>query len=325
MGAEVHLRDPDDLAAFRDAVSALAPDEKIVFQTAGFIRDKAIRATEPAAIVLAIFAGVAALLGLLIVGQAISRRFQLDARDNRTFAALGSTDRQRFGANMIRLMVATAAGTGLAVVLGFLTSAFTPVGPASFAEPDPGFQFNASILIGGSMLLFAAIVVVGALPAWHGSHVVRPGHSPDGSRVAGWLAARGGSVSTTTGVRFGLEPGRGSTAVPTRATIIGATTAITVAAATIVFASSLDRVTNDGRFYGSNFDAFLDFEGDVPSDDAMMRGPSRSCPTTRRSCRPARCASASWFSTGSRTRRFRSPAGRERWNRRSPPGERRGA
>ena len=269
-GAVVRLSEPADLDAFRDAVSALAPDEKIVFQTMGVSRDKAIRATQPAAIALAMFAGVAALLGLLIVGQAISRRFQLDARDNRTFAALGSTDRQRFGAGMIRLVLAATVGTALAVVLGFVTSVFTPVGPASFADPDPGIQFNASVLIGGFAVLLSVIVLVGTLPAWHGAQLTAAESTPTGSRVAGWLSSKGASVSTTTGVRFGLEPGRGSTAVPTRATIIGAATAITVAAATIVFASSLDRVAHDGRFYGSNFDAFLDFEGDVSSDDSMM-------------------------------------------------------
>jgi hypothetical protein len=67
----------------------------------------------------------------------------------------------------------------------------------------------------------------------------------------------------TTGVRFGLESGRGATAVPTRATIIGALTAVAVAVATIVFAASLDRVVNDGKFYGSNYDVAIDFDGDV--------------------------------------------------------------
>ena len=57
--------------------------------------------------------------------------------------------------------------------------------------------------------------------------------------------------------------------MPTRATIVGAVTAIAIAAATIVFASSLDRVVDDGRFYGSNFDLALDFEGPVSIDPAI--------------------------------------------------------
>ena len=60
--------------------------------------------------------------------------------------------------------------------------------------------------------------------------------------------------------------------MPTRATIIGAITAITVAAATIVFASSLDRVVNDGRFYGSNFDLAIDFDEGLSSDQAVVDG-----------------------------------------------------
>ncbi len=60
--------------------------------------------------------------------------------------------------------------------------------------------------------------------------------------------------------------------MPTRATIIGAITAITVAAATIVFASSLDRVVNDGRFYGSNFDLAIDLDEGLSADQAVVDG-----------------------------------------------------
>ena len=101
--------------------------------------------------------------------------------------------------------------------------------------------------------------------------------SPDGSRSA---VRRRNSRPVSGSV---WNPGRGSTAVPTRATIIGAITAIAIAAATIVFASSLDRVVNDGRFYGSNFDLALDFEGDVSDRPGDHR--RRVVDRQRRRCR----------------------------------------
>ncbi len=265
-GAVVRLRDPDDLAAFTAAVDALAPDEKVVYQTQAVSVAKAIRSTQPAATALAIFAVVTASLGLLLIGQAISRRVQLDALDNDTLAAIGATREERFVSSMVRLALAAIAGAVLAVGLAALLSVFTPVGPARFAEPDPGFSFDSAVLVGGMFVFVVAVVAIAIVPAWHGARLLERSASTRGSTIATWLAARGASVSLTTGVRFGLEPGRGSSAVPTRATIIGAVTAVTVAVATIVFASSLDRVVDEPRFYGSNFDVAVDFDGDIQGD-----------------------------------------------------------
>ncbi len=263
-GAAVRLTDPDRLGEFKSAVDAMAPGEKIVYQTLPVSRAKVMRATEPAATALLIFAVITALLGTLLVGQAVSRRFQLDARDNATLAALGATHRERFVTSMLRLEVAVVVGLLLAIGLAALLSLLTPVGPAKYAEPSPGFDFATMIVLGGALVLLVVFVAVGTIPAWNNARFGERVGAMRGSATAGWLSARGAPNALTTGVRFALEPGRGSTAVPTRATIIGAITAVTVAAATIVFASSLDRVVNDGRFYGSNFDLAIEFdEGSV--------------------------------------------------------------
>lgn len=271
-GAVVRLTDPARLEEFKSAVDAMAPGEKIVYQTLAVSRAKVIRATEPAATALALFAGITALLGTLLIGQAISRRFQLDARDNRTLAALGTTRRERFVTSMSRLGVAVAIGLLLAVVLAALLSLLTPVGPAVHAEPSAGFAFAAPIVVGGAVVLLVILVAVGAIPAWNNARFDERGGALHGSVTAGWLSARGAPNALTTGVRFALEPGSGSTAVPTRATIVGAVTAVTVAAATIVFASSLDRVVEDGRFYGSNFDLAIGFFEGAATDEAEFDG-----------------------------------------------------
>ena len=125
-------------------------------------------------------------------------------------------------------------------------------------------------MLGGALVLLVLFVAVGTVPAWNNARHAERAGALHGSATAGWLAARGASQTLTTGVRFALEPGRGSTAVPTRATIIGAITAVIVASATIVFASSLDRVVNDGRFYGSNFDLAIDFDEGLSSDQAVV-------------------------------------------------------
>ena len=269
-GAVVRLTSPGELSAFRAAVDALAPGEKIVYQTLGVTRAKAVRGTQPAAVALVIFAGITALLGLLLVGQTVSRRCQLDAHDNLTFAALGTTQRDRWITMMVRLMLAAAVGATTAVTIAAVLSWFTPVGPARNAEPHPGWSINLPAMLGGAVILFFVVVLVSVIPAWRNARFVDQGSTVRGSSVAAWLAARGVSPNVTTGGRFGREPGRGASAVPTRATIIGAVTAVAVAAATIVFASSLGRVVDNGRFYGSNFDAGIEFDGDVLTDDRRV-------------------------------------------------------
>ncbi|MGI9644618.1 MAG: ABC transporter permease, partial [Ilumatobacteraceae bacterium] len=219
------------------------------------------RAAAPAAAALAIFAVVVAVLGLLLIGQAISRRLQLDARDNEVYAVVGATRLQRFGASMLRISAAAVAGSVVAVGLAWAMSWFTPVGHARRAEPDRGFLLHPS-MVWGAVALLVALLVVASLPAWWSARRSVTSRSRRGSVFAAWLGSMGAAPSTTTGVRFGLEPGRGSTAVPTRASIVGATTAVAITVATVVFASSLDLVVAESRFYGSNYDDVLEISAD---------------------------------------------------------------
>ncbi len=271
-GAVVRLNSPDDVDDFKAAVDALAPGEKVVYQSQAVTRAKALRATEPSATALAVFAVVTALLGALLTGQAISRRFQLDARDNETLSALGVTRDERCVASMLRLLAATLLGVAGGLLLATVLSELTPVGPAATAEPSPGINFDVPILLIGAPVVLAVVMALGAVPAWHNAGHHRDDAVERGSAIASWLAGHGASAPVTTGVRFGLEPGRGHTAVPTRATIIGALTAVAVATATIIFASSLDRVVSDGRFYGSNFDVAIDAGQslDVNTEDQLL-------------------------------------------------------
>ncbi len=186
-GAVIKLTSPDALPAFKAAVDALAPGEKIVYQSLPVTRAKALRATQPSATALALFAAVTALLGALLIGQAISRRFQLDARDNDTLAALGATRAERFVAALWRLLPAATLGVMSGVVFATLLSVFTPVGPAATAEPNPGFNFDAPILLIGAGVMLLVVMLLGAVPAWRNAGLDRRDQAVRGSALAGWL------------------------------------------------------------------------------------------------------------------------------------------
>jgi hypothetical protein len=64
-----------------------------------------------------------------------------------------------------------------------------------------------------------------------------------------------------TGVRYALEPGRGSTAVPVRTTLLGAVVAVTAVVASLVFAASLHHLGSTPRLYGWDWDARINTDG----------------------------------------------------------------
>ena len=270
-GAVVRLTSHDQVMSFRSAVDAMAPNEKIVYQTRDVTRAKALRGTQPAAVALAIFAGVTALLGLLIIWQAIARRCQLDGHDNLTLAAIGATRSDRASTLVLRLTLAAGVGAIIAILIAIGLSWFAPVGPARNAEPDLGWDVNVAVVVGGALLWLLVVALIGVGPAWRNSRRAREAASPRPSAVASWLGSAGISPHVATGVRFGLEPGSGATAVPTRATNLGAITAVAIAVSTIVFAASLDRVVDNGRFFGSNFDVVYDWDGEIDAQTRVDR------------------------------------------------------
>lgn len=259
-GILVRLDSEDSILAFRTAVNAMVPGELIAYQTLPENEAKAERATAPGAMALLVFAVVVAVIGLVLITQAFSRRFQFDTRDVDTLAVLGTTRSERFVGALARIGITTVAGVTAAVGFAWLLSPLSPVGPARRAEPAPGFQFDPLILLGGGAVMVAIVVIAAALPAWRWSRRGARRAATRRSVVGAWMASAGAGVPLSTGVRFGLEPGRGRTAVPTRATIAGAATAVAVIVAIVVFAASLDRVVEDPRFYGSNYDVAIGFE-----------------------------------------------------------------
>ena len=93
----------------------------------------------------------------------------------RRLRAVGATRRQLFSLSMIRtlLVAVTGAAGGLAVAAAL--SVLAPVGEARLADPSPGFDFDALILLVGAVMSVAVLVVLGLWPAAKAS---RP-HSGD--------------------------------------------------------------------------------------------------------------------------------------------------
>jgi len=93
------------------------------------------------------------------------------------------------------------------------------------------------------------------------------------SPVASAAANSGLPVAAVAGIRFALEPGAESDAVPVRSAILGAVLAVLVIVATVVFGSSLNSLVSHPSLYGWNWDDALiagGGVGDVPAAQSAI-------------------------------------------------------
>src|SRR2546423_14875299 len=68
---------------------------------------------------------------------------------------------------MIRAASIGLVAAVVAVVVGFALSPLTPTGIARIAEPNPGFAFDAAVIVVGALATLPVVAAVAALPAWN--------------------------------------------------------------------------------------------------------------------------------------------------------------
>jgi hypothetical protein len=259
-----------DVPAFKAAVQRIAGERGYAFYDPSASLPKVHRSIDlqaQALMVLALFAGVA---GLLLVGQALFRQALLEAAAQPTLCALGMTRAQLVALGTARSAVIALPAAVLSVLLAFLLSPLAPVGRARELEPDPGFDFNAAVLVPGGAAVLAAILVfgvVGTARAVAGAGVTAyPGQGAGRGRIASALARAGCPQPLVTGVRMALLGGLRPRAVPVRATLVAAILAVAVGGAALTFATGLQHLLDTPRVYGQTWD--FEVGGGGPSIDA---------------------------------------------------------
>lgn len=271
----VELDEPRNLTAFEAAARGRYPDAAFAFVSKQTRLDTFAAAVGPYADALWLFALIAALTSLLVVGQTVSRVATLDAADESTLSGLGMRRGQITAAVGARGLVAALLGGALAVMLALVLSPLFPIGPAGRAEPAPGIRVDALALVLG---LIGIVVVFGAcafVAAWRAvrlsGRVVAPGRRAPAIEA---LARAGVGPSATIGVGYALQRDRRAGTPSPVATLLAAVTAITTIAAALVFAVSLDRMVSTPRSWGWNWDYVLETydSGASPELIASVRG-----------------------------------------------------
>jgi hypothetical protein len=222
------------------------------------------RGIRPQAVALAIFAALAGVISLAVLGQLLARQLALDSAEFPILRAFGMTRRSLLALSAARLALVTVAGAVLAVAIAVAASPLMPIGAARLAEADPGVQADVAVLAIGFAVIAALPLALLARPAWRAvSHAMGPlgvAEPVAGRTRPSLLAATltsAGPVTSGIGVRMALEPGRGRTAVPVRSALAGTVVAIAALVAAAVFGASLAGLVGTQARYGQNWDAEL--------------------------------------------------------------------
>jgi FtsX-like permease family len=254
-------RGSSDVAAFERATDRLganagpAPgyDNKVVME----------RVTHLQGLTLWMFAGLAGLAGLLILGQTLARFTFLESTENPILRTLGMTRGQLLAVAMTRAVVVSAVGAVVSVGLALAASPLMPVGLARLAEPNRGISADGLVVGGGAAVLAVVTLALAAIPAIIASKASEVGVLAAGEvgraarpgAIGGALVRSGSRPSLVTGVRMAFEPGRGRTAVPVR-TALAAVVISTLALGTnMAFVASYGHWRATPRLYGWNWDA----------------------------------------------------------------------
>ena len=206
-----------------------------------------------------LLAAVAALAGLLAIGQAFARQTRVVSETYPTLSALGVGSSGLFLLNVLRSVLVALAGAAGGVVLALAFSPLTPVGEARIADPSSGLYADPLVLGLGALAVVAGCVVASLWPALRSSRLRSPRAATPraSSAIVNRLAAAGAPPSAVVGVRRALERGQGRDAVPVGTALIGTILAVLALSATAAFGASLSHLTATPRLYGQAFDVYF--------------------------------------------------------------------
>ncbi len=221
------------------------------------------RPIRPQTLALTLFAVVAAVAVLLVVGQGLARQTSAEAADYPTLNAIDMTRWQLMAIPLLRAAAVAGVGALLAVDAAVLASRLTPIGYARIAEPHPRFAANVAWLVIGGVALAFAVVLVAVPSAWLATRGLRTGAQPGGAQTrpswaVGRLARAGAPAPVVIGTQLALDSGRGRTAVPARTAIASVAASIIVVALVLSFSAGLNRLVDQDHRWGQNWDAVVD-------------------------------------------------------------------
>jgi putative ABC transport system permease protein len=260
-------RGPADLTRFREGLRDSFGGRAVIGYAQAALTKNVVRSFHLQATSLWLFAVCLGFVALLVLGQTLGRQALTEGVDYPALRALGFTRRGLVALGFMRASLLALTGAALAVPIAVVLSPLAPRGLARAAEPHPGFAVDATAIGFGVLVAVAALLAFATIPIVRAAHLAAGFGAPQeaAERVsrAGAMATRAGAPAPAViGVRLALEPGRGRTAVPVRATITGVALAVAAVVTALGFGASLDHVLKTPRLYGVTWNALVRYEGE---------------------------------------------------------------
>ncbi|MBA2496514.1 MAG: hypothetical protein H0V33_05370 [Acidimicrobiia bacterium] len=232
-----------------------------VVQRFDLTRAQVQRAVRPQAIALGLFGAASLVAALAVGGQAVGRLVSRWRAPVAPLRAVGMPRRQRTLLASLDALVAIGLGGVLAAVVAVGLSPLAPVGAVRRLDPDRGFAVDATVTLGGTVLIVVLLSVVAVAVA---RRVSRPAGRARAARPS-WLAQRaaaaGAPVPVVVGARFALSPGRDERSTAARGALAGGAIALGAIVAATVFGASLAGVISQPARVGWGWDHMLIAEG----------------------------------------------------------------
>jgi hypothetical protein len=218
------------------------------------------QAIRPDAAALTIFALVAALAMLILVGQGLAQMLSRAAPEVAVVRAVGGTRAEAALVAGLPGVIGIFGGVMLALAGAVAVSPLAPVGPVRHLDPSRGFQADWLVLGPGAVLLASALLGLLALLAARSVRRASGAAADRPSLIARKVAASGLPASAAEGIRQAIQPGSGRHSVPVRSTLLGSVAAVTAVVAAVVFNASLSGLITHPARYGWNWDAVIQAE-----------------------------------------------------------------
>jgi hypothetical protein len=254
----VDLEHGADVNTFVDSVlDRASPDAGVTVQAAALRSTVVARTIEPYVRALALFAAIAAVAAIGVLGPAVARWAATVETDRAPLLAMGLQARQLRMASLLRgaaLGVVAAIG---AVAIAIGASGWFPIGVAADIEPSPGLRVDVPVLVLGASAVVLLSAALGATATTRTRPTIRRG-----SRIADALQTQGVTPAISAGVRAALSRG-GRPSVPTAA---GVAIAIAAVVTALTYQAGLGRLLDNPSRYGWTWDVFIDGGGEsIPS------------------------------------------------------------
>jgi FtsX-like permease family protein len=221
-----------------------------------------------------VLAGLAALAGLAVIGQAIARQAAAERADYPALSALGMRRREFVLLELFRALCIGAVGAAGGVTAAALLSPLTPVGEARLASVTAGeVALDPLILPLGALATVAAVAALSAWPAVRHARLAGSGQPPRTAPVplVRAVAAVGAPASALIGIRHALQRSHGAEPVPVGTALLGMVMAVAALCATAVFGASLAHLVSSPALYGVPYQAY--FAAQDPGSGAVVTGP----------------------------------------------------